>query len=60
MSNLSSTAKEAIALHYMKLNSKAGDSIESLRTLYTQALETLANIESQEASAHFSDPNWSL
>lgn len=60
MSNLSSTAKEAIALHYVKLNSKAGDSVESLRSLYIQALEALTNIESQEASASLSDPSWSL
>lgn len=60
MSVVSIAAKEAIALHYMKLNSEPGSSVESLRALYVKALETLASIESREMKERIDDSKWSL
>lgn len=60
MKKLQSQEIEQIAMHYMKINSKPGDTAEHLCELYLSADEAIHKAESDATNKHIADPGWGL
>lgn len=60
MRKLQQQEVERIAMHFVELNSKPGDSVNRLYELYLSATETISKIESEDTQKHINSTDWNL